>query len=616
MIVEEYERLPKLTEEEVRKQAEGIFNFLKLTHPYINNRKIFYKEGRAVEEQIDFDAICIEIRALRRDQNKACYRNFKLYRFADTELERLYKFLWELNEKAIPYCLYYSVYAFNNNQLAVTKDGKKSAVWNNKAALNNVVGTQIIVTDFDDITEDEFLLERLKLAQLGLETVDIFTGHGFQSIILLNKMTEDKTLVKKVTNLMLNKGFRIDSKIKDSARIMRLPYTYNCKELSKKDIENPSVIKTFIYSETEKRYNLEYVLERLESLETVTESQATIDIIEDKKIKVEEIEKTEVITENKVVKNVIQLKDTLEDLTYNKNKLKELYTMLNIESLPEPVLKMLEGFRMGYANSMLLFLTLYLKDIGYSRSVVVSAMEILADQDRFNYPWDKRTVRSETKRFYYSNYNWNSIYSSELQEFGYIEYEFKNREIIIIDNHVFDVLNEISSKAFYIYLRLLEDSNYTGKKVYTINEIAQATKVPRRTLVQHLDDLAHKKVRLLDKHRAYKKRGEEYTYQITEFLGVKGFTKINISMLKYLILMVDTKEINPTQLSLCMYIKYVCYNGKSNCTISQETLGQALGLDRTSISKSFKNMEKTRLIRADKIDISDFKFKYSYTIYF
>ena len=54
MLIEEYERLPKLTEEEVRKQAEGIFNFLKLTHPYINNKKIFYKSGRAIEEQINF----------------------------------------------------------------------------------------------------------------------------------------------------------------------------------------------------------------------------------------------------------------------------------------------------------------------------------------------------------------------------------------------------------------------------------------------------------------------------------------------------------------------------------------------------------------------------------
>ena len=43
MIVEEYERLPRLTKEEVKEQAEGIFNFLKLTHPYINNKKIFYK---------------------------------------------------------------------------------------------------------------------------------------------------------------------------------------------------------------------------------------------------------------------------------------------------------------------------------------------------------------------------------------------------------------------------------------------------------------------------------------------------------------------------------------------------------------------------------------------
>ena len=63
MLIEEYERLPKLTEEEVRKQAEGIFNFLKLTHPYINNKKIFYKSGRAIEEQINFDSeMCIRDR--------------------------------------------------------------------------------------------------------------------------------------------------------------------------------------------------------------------------------------------------------------------------------------------------------------------------------------------------------------------------------------------------------------------------------------------------------------------------------------------------------------------------------------------------------------------------
>ena len=174
MLIEEYEKLPKLTEEEVRKQAEGIFNFLKLTHPYINNKKIFYKEGRAAEEQINADSVAIEIRALRRDRpDRPYYKSFKLYRFAGTELERLYNFLLELNSKEIPYCLYYSVYCFDNNIMAVNKQGKKSESWNNKIAINNAIATQILIVDFDDITEDEFMLERLKLARLGIETLDV-----------------------------------------------------------------------------------------------------------------------------------------------------------------------------------------------------------------------------------------------------------------------------------------------------------------------------------------------------------------------------------------------------------------------------------------------------------
>lgn len=612
MLIEEYERLPKLTEEEVRKQAEGIFNFLKLTHPYINNKKIFYKSGRAIEEQINFDSVAIEIRALRRDQNKACYRNFKLYRFADTELERLYKFLLELNSKEIPYCLYYSVYAYDNNQLAVTKDGKKSAVWNNKAALNNVVGTQIIVTDFDDITEDEFLLERLKLAQLGLETLDIFTGHGFQSIILLDKMTEDKTLVKKVTNLMLNKGFRIDSKIKDSARIMRLPYTYNCKELSKKDIENPSVIKTFIYSETEKRYNLEYVLERLEGLESVTESQKTIEEIEIKEI--EEKVKTEVITENKV-RNVIQLKDSLEDLTYNKERLAELYTMLDIESLPEPILKMLEGFRMGYANSMLLFLTMYLKEQGYPKSTIAEAMLILASQDRFNYAWSKDVVKTEVSRFYYSNYDWRSIFTTELQSFGYVEYNLIDKSILTINNYVFKNLNEISLSSFYIYLKLLLKQDMTGQKIFTVDEMCEVVGYKRRAIFKHLDDLV--KVGLIDKKRMNRRQGEEYKYYLSIFtVDNIGFTKISKGSIKLLLNMVDFKQLNQTQLAICMYFKYICYGGKTEANISQESLGNALGLNRTTITKAFKGIESEELIYREKEDISDFKFKYNYTIHY
>lgn len=611
MLIEEYERLPRLTEEEVRKQAEGIFNFLKLTHPYINNKKIFYKEGQASEEQINADSVAIEIRALRRDRpDRPYYRSFKLYRFAETELQRLYKFLLELNNKEIPYCLYYSVYCFDNNIMAVNKQGKKSESWNNKIAINNAIATQVLIMDYDDITEDEFLLERLKLARLGIETLDVFSGHGFQSIILLNNMTEDKDLLKKFTNLMVNKGFKVDHKIKDCARIMRLPYTYNSKELTKTNIENPCIIKTFIYNQTEERYDLEYVLERLESLESVTELEEIKEVEETE----EKVVRAEVITENKV-KNVIQLKDSLEDLTYNKERLAELYTMLDVESLPEPVLKMLEGFRMGYANSMLLFLTMYLKEQGYSKSTIIEAMLILAEQDKFNYAWNKNVVKTEVNRFYYNNYEWRSIFTRELQGFGYVDYKLIDKSTLIINNHVFNNLNNISSSAFYIYLKLLLKQDMTGQKVFTINEICEAVGYKRRAIFKHLDDLV--KVKLIDKKRKNRRSGEEYLYYLSIFtVDNIGFTKISKGSVKLLLNMVDFKQINQTQLTICMYFKHICYGGKTEANIGQETLANALGVARTTITESFKKIEETELIYREKEEISDFKFKYNYTIHY
>ena len=611
MLIEEYERLPRLTEEEVKEQAEGIFNFLKLTHPYIEDKKIFYKEGRAIEEQVNADSVCIEIRALRRDRpDRPYYKSFKLYRFAETELQRLYKFLLELNNKEIPYCLYYSVFSFDNNIMAVNKQGKKSESWNNKIAINNAIATQVLVMDFDDITEDEFMLERLKLARLGIETLDVFSGHGFQSIILLNNMTEDKDLLKKFTNLMLNKGFKVDHKIKDCARIMRLPYTYNSKELSKTNIKNPCIIKTFIYNNTDKRYDLEYVMQHLESLESVTELEEIKEVEETE----EKVVRAEVITENKV-KNVIQLKDSLEDLTYNKERLAELYTMLDIESLPEPILKMLEGFRMGYANSMLLFLTIYLKEQGYPKSTIIKAMQILAEQDRFNYAWNKKVVKSEVNRFYYSDYDWRSIFTTELQSFGYVEYNLKDKSTLIINNYVFNNLNKISSSAFYIYLKLLLKQDMTGQKVFTIDEMCEAVGYKRRAIFKHLDDLV--KVKLIDKKRKNRRSGEEYLYYLSIFtVDNIGFTKISKGSIKLLLNMVDFKQINQTQLTICMYFKHICYGGKTEANIGQESLANALGVDRTTITKAFKDIEAVELIYREKEDISDFKFKYNYTIHY
>ena len=290
--------------------------------------------------------------------------------------------------------------------------------------------------------------------------------------------------------------------------------------------------------------------------------------------------------------------------------------MLDVESLPEPVLKMLEGFRMGYANSMLLFLTIYLKEQGYPKSTIVQAMLVLAEQDKFNYAWNKNVVKSEVNRFYYSDYDWRSIFTTELQSFGYVEYNLVDKSILTINNYVFKNLNKISSSAFYIYLKLLLKQDMTGQRVFTLDEICEAVGYKRRAIFKHLDDLV--KVKLIDKQRQNRRRGEEYKYYLSIFtVDNIGFTKISKGSIKLLLNMVDFKQINQTEFVVSMYFKYVCYGGKRESNIGQETIAEALGVNKSTISRAVDGMEKVELIYREKeYCISDFKFRYHYTIHY
>lgn len=613
MNIEKYKEMPKLTEQEIRAEIDNLFNFLKLTHPFLEDRvKNFYDPTKSVEEQINADTLAIELRVLKRDKEGNPFRNFKLYRFADTEKERLFNFLTKLNNKNIPFCIYYSVYCLDTNILAVTKEGKVSDAWNNKVAINNAIATQMLVMDFDEMDEDEFILEKIKLLKLGIETIDIMSGHGFQSIILLDKITHDKELVRKFTNLLLKKGFRVDYKIKDCARIMRPPILYNCKEFIKTTYDNPVAIKTFTYSSTEKRYNLEDVINRLESLETVVEiedikeADAQVKESESSRIEIKKVEEIEKIEE----------RHEIEDCEYDIERLRKLYPTLDIDSLEKPILKMLEGFRNHHANNMLLVLVLYLKEKGYSKSAIITAMITLGEQDRFNYPWSSNEIKKEADRFYYSNYNWRGIFANNFKSLGFIEYGLIEKDIIVINNHVFKNLYKISSSAFYIYLKLLLKQNMTGKNSFTINEMCEVVGYKRRAILKHLDDLVSSG--LMDKKRANRRQGEEYTYYLSMFISQEfGFTKINKGSVKLLLNMVDFKQLNQTQMTICIYFKYICYGNKTESNIGQETLAEALGVNKSTISRAITGIEKTELIYREKEEIlHDFKFKYNYTIHY
>lgn len=604
-MIELENKFMKLTEDELEKQLEGIWEFIKKIHPELRSSKYINKLN---EINITSSDLCVELRALRRDINgNPMYCNHRVYNYGDKQKQLLKNFLKKLNDKEIPYCLYYSVYCFNSNVLAISQSGNVAKEWNNRIALNNAIGTHILIWDFDHINEDEFIQIKCKLLNIGLETLDIFTGHGYQSIILLDNLELDKDLLKEFTVAIWERGFDVDLKIKDCARIMRKPYCFNSKDI----LNGGEMILTNIYSDTNKRYTLEEVRSLLNSVPKFRESKTTIP-----KIKNESKEEIKVEDKSMNTIKIVKLTNELNKNRLNDNELEELYPMLNIKEFPNAIKLMLSGFQNGYANNVLMFITLYLKENGYALSIINDVINILKGLNTYNYSW-LDMPNSEVNRFYFMNdYTSQSVFLSELNDFGYVEYNFIDKSVITVNNYVFSKLADMSSSAFYIYIKLLEKQNYDNTGVFTLNEISEIVGISRRSIIKHIDDLV--KSKLLDKKRANRRHGEEYKFFLSRFEQHKefGFTKFNIATLKLLLTYVSLKKITTTQLCICMYIKYICYNGKQNCIISQENLGLALGISQSGISKSFKNIEDVMLIRRDEVKINDFQFKYNYTIHY
>lgn len=593
----------KLTEIEMREQLDNILDFLQKVHPELikNKNKMDLPEG------VYKDNLAIEIRPLKRDGGNPSWCNHRVYGYSVNQKDALGKFLNKVNNADFNCCMYYSVYAFNYTVLGVSKSGKESKTWNNKVCLNNSIGTHILISDFDHITQEEFLKYKQIYSDLGIETIDVFSGHGYQQIVLLDKLSLDKDLLKKYTNLLISRGFPVDLKIKDSARIMRLPFTFNSK-----DKDNP--VRTGIISNTSLRYSVEDIFNKLESLPVVNNLQTEIRLVNLNSSKTEKIDKLDKSNKKEEVKNK---KIDFSKESLDRNILENLYPMINFSTLPSAIRLMLSGFQDGFANSVLMFLVLYLKEQGYSLTLVKDIINILKSLNTYNYAWEDLQVDAEVKRFYYStSYSSKAIFFGELKVFGAVDYSFKNKDIVTVNNYVFTKLNSISSTSFYIYIKMLEKYNYNGLSVFTLTDLVSITGLSKRSALDNLQFLIITK--LVDKKRAYKKNGEEYKYFISKFTPDSsfGFTSFNIATLKLLLKLVNLKELTTTQLCICMYIKKCCYGTKEDCSVSQSTLANIIGVTQQGISKSFKKIEELELIKREKEEIGDFKFKYNYTVHF
>lgn len=546
--------------------TEELYNFIVDTHPQINGN---YKE-------------CVDIKAVFRTAGKYVKPNKIFYSDSEKQREELQKFVDTLDASGRAYCLYYSVYTFDPEaKKTITKDNAQS--------------TQMLCADFDHITAEDFapILEKLKKS--GIEpNYSIFSGHGFQLIYKLDKPSTDKELLAEFTDAMKANGYPVDEKIRDCARVMRLPYTVN-----NKDPENP--VKTYVYSTHEGAYSLKDIRNKLGM-----------------KKQQKETTKKEDLTAKQTPKETQK-----QDFTaYDNAFLQQKYTCISTNELQAPIKAALMGFRNGYTDKQIRGIVLYLRDYeGAGLDAIISTVKTLASIDTYNYTGDViPDIERKTKTLFYNReykLNWN-----DLKEFGNMSEKVVACSNLKLNNSTFK--EDISNKAFYVYLRLLIEQKYEHKIAFTINEVSQVCNISERSIRTRLEELA--KCGLLDKKRANKQEGGKYVYIISKF-GIdrtKGFTKININVLAILLKAVDDKIINETVIKFLLYMKRITQleDGNDGKAVSQEEIGKALNIDRTAVAKLWAKVEelnkahKCIYIKREPMPLDNDKFVYYYVVFY
>lgn len=545
--------VPKFNDVQLGKQAEKQIRFLKAIYPFL-------------EDEENWNEGAIELRPLKRDASlkKDFIRSYNAWHLQEKDAEALKKFLGLVNGKG--YCLYFSGFAFDYNKVVLKSDGKPYR----KGKINNenALFTSILPMDFDGMSYEDFLKEKQRLLDLGIETIDVFSGHGFQSIILLSHKVLDKDIYKKFAKLLISKGFKVDDVLVDPARILRMPYSFNCKALDEKnkyyDPVSPEIIPTTDVGWTEKRYHVIDVFEKINDLPDVVAPITPLTEIEIKSII------TAPITRSDKKKKDIEIAEVKKIHIQN---LKTVYPMLHFDRLPEPVQKMLAGSQEGLRNDVVLFLIPFLRNsLGLSLQTIKHVMVLWGD--RCSPRLDEEFIKKEVDRIYsYGLKGKHGKYTEKLlKAYGYLQFDsYKRDNKIIIPNTIFEDFDVLSDGAVRIYLAIKLAEKMDGVKEFTKKDIQQYADIVERTVERNVKDLVA--MGYVCKRRTNRRIGEEYVYYLNPyFSSTEGFTILENAVVKLMLKMLTDGE-----MKLYSYLCRMISNEGDDCWASQKYLARRIG---------------------------------------
>lgn len=571
------------TEEELNKTATGIRYFLAKVHPTLVDGS---------------DKVaCVGILPIQRNKSIAGFnfdynRPLVLWKWDEKTEERLINFLKDINGQ--PVDLYYGVFNFDYNQETLTQAGKTAM----KGIVNNQNSrySYEFFMDFDDCNEVKYFKYRKVLESIGIECLWVFTGHGYQAHILLDeKNNKEYNYLLRFVYIARSRGFNIDSACKDSARKSRLPQwtNYKCWEKEKYNYEIDNPPKTKGVANTDKRYSIQEVFSKIETLPIINPQELD---------KLKDMEKQMFLE----TQNDLTLADTdlilIDTNVATKNKkLEELkhidYKYIDIKGYPAPIQKMLLECRTGFhlRNKALGFLVKWFKS--YAKLSKENTRETL-EQWHMEATTYIDSFGNDFERFWGMN---GLSYSSELAtEFGWIDFQnisfLKKERDIQIANSFIDVMGELEQSAIKVYLaiKMTEHMN----KDTDIENIVSLSTLSQRTVFRGLEILKNKHHIYVEKKHKYKKDGEVYIYKTQKIMDInRGYTILTYDNLKCMII-----ELKNNSIKLYLYMLRKCFNNKF-CTVNQDDLAVAIGVARSTITGITKNLEKKNYIKIEKLPV-------------
>lgn len=532
---------------------------------------------KRIHNEIEFNHR-VEIKCLPiKEDDKVI--SIALYGFGIENQLMLLKKLDKLNLKE--YNIYYSLYRYE------LTDIKRRMI--NSA---NSRCTSVLALDFDKIDsvkKDE--LYKFFTAK-DIRPMIVSSGYGYHFLFRLNKTYYDIKLLAIFNRLVIEElGLPADSSVKDCARVLRLPFTFNCKKVLNEDgtTDYSKALACTVVQYSGNTYSAEELFKKLGGSYTYVESSHGLAVKED------------TLAEGADINYFKTLQEVVK--THYSGCLKHL-------DLPLNILQMLcIGGREGARNECIMYLIYFFKNYLNYNKLELKRL-IVQWNNLTTQSLDSKELESTFERLFKRNYGCE--YSKKLQEiYGAKDTKsYTKIKKLVLDNKVqnvvipnklfmyIDKLNITGVRIFLYYLLItnrvkLDDRYFT----YVLKEdLASAAGVSGRTLDRYLNILVKCQLlmytklptTLITNLKVEGKKVNGNTKAITLHTSIQlntNYTKITKDILQYLL--VDLSDIGGV---LYVYTYSQLNRLGSDFNLSQVTIGNKLNISQGAVSTGYKEL--------------------------